>query len=77
MQAPEPRDGRRVLDWGSLVFGLLIVAVGAYLLLKDTLRIAVPEITWNSFWPVILIAVGAVVLLRTLTGNGRRSGRGR
>ena len=77
MQAPEPRDAGRRYDWGRLVFGLLILVIGAYLLLKDTLRLNVPEVTGDAVWPLILIAVGAVVLLRTLTEDGRRSGPGR
>jgi hypothetical protein len=76
MQAPEPRHAWRRYDWGSLVFGLLILVIGAYLLLKS-LGIAVPDVTGDAVWPLILVAVGAVVLLRTLTGDVRRSGTGR
>jgi hypothetical protein len=76
MQAPEPRDAGRRYDWSSLVFGLLILVIGTYLLLK-ALGLNVPEVTGDAVWPLILIAVGAVVILRTLTGDGRHSGPGR
>jgi hypothetical protein len=76
MQAPEPRDAGIRYEWGSLVFGLLLLVIGAYLLLR-AMGLNVPEVAGDAVWPLILIAVGAVVLLRALTGNGRRSGRGR
>lgn len=77
MQAPEPRTTRRIPDWGSLVFGVLVLVIGAYLLLKDTLGLALPEVKGDAVWPLILIGLGAVVLLRTLTGDGRHPGQGR
>lgn len=67
MEPRDPLPDRNHFDWGGLVFGVLIVAIGGYLLLKDTFKIDVPEITGEMIWPVILIAVGAVILLRALT----------
>jgi hypothetical protein len=75
MQPDDPSGGKRTVDVGTLIFGLLILGIGGYLLLKDTLKIAVPEITWDAFWPVILIVIGVAVLLRALTGNSRRARR--
>ncbi|MFN8631715.1 MAG: DUF5668 domain-containing protein [Chloroflexota bacterium] len=74
MQAPEPRETRRIPDWGSIVFGILIIVIGAYVLFKDTLGLALPDVKGDAVWPLILIAVGAVVLLRTLAGDSRHSG---
>jgi LiaI-LiaF-like transmembrane region len=73
MQNLELRDDERPYHWGRLVFGLLILVIGAYLLLKDALGLDIPEVKGDALWPLILIGVGAVVLLRTLTESGRRS----
>lgn len=75
MEPRDPVSDRRYLDWGGLIFGLLIVAIGGYLLLKDTFKIDVPDITGEMIWPVILMAIGAVVLIRSLTGDTRHARR--
>jgi phage shock protein C len=46
---------------GAVVLGFLFVAAGVFFLLDE----AFPDILdWNWIWPVALIAVGALVLLR-------------
>jgi hypothetical protein len=69
--------GDRGWDWGAVVFGVVLLGIGGYWLLKDTLGVNLPDITWEAFWPVLLIGIGAVVLLRAASGNDRRSRRGR
>lgn len=64
--------GRRSMDWGALIFGVIILVIGGYLLLKDTFKVNLPDISWDMAWPVILIALGAVVLIRAFTGDARR-----
>lgn len=59
----------RGLDWGAVIFGVILLGIGGYLLLKDTLKIDVPDISWGEFWPVILIAIGVVVLIRSARGD--------
>jgi hypothetical protein len=49
-----------------LVLGLIIVAVGVYYLLDRTLGIAMPRIQWGSLWPVLLIVLGGLILLRAI-----------
>ena len=71
--AQQPAGTGRGLDWGAVVFGVLLVVIGAYLVLKDTLKLDIPDISWDMAWPIILIAIGVIVLLRAMTGHsGRR-----
>jgi len=57
----EPRAGV-----GTLVLGLIILAVGVYYLLDRTLGIAMPRIQWGSLWPVLLIVLGGLILFRAI-----------
>ena len=61
-----PRDKAR--DRGpslaAIIVGLVLLAIGIYYFLDRTLGVDVPDIRWGSLWPLILIAIGAVILLR-------------
>ena len=48
----------------SVVVGLVLLAIGLYYLLDVTLGISLPAIRWSSLWPVILIAIGGLIVLR-------------
>ena len=50
----------------SIVVGLALVLVGIYYFLDRTLGIPMPPIAWGSLWPVLLIVLGAVILLRSV-----------
>ena len=46
---------------GAIVLGALLVLIGAFFLLDEVF----PDfLSWNWIWPIALIAVGAVVILR-------------
>ena len=60
---------RRRGDMGSIVWGLILIVVGAWFFLDQTLGFEMPDVDWSSVWPVILIVVGAVVIVQ---GTGRR-----
>jgi uncharacterized integral membrane protein len=62
-------------DWGAIIVGLVLVGVGAYFVLKDTLKIRLPDISWDMAWPLLIVAAGVIVLVRALTGWDRRSVR--
>jgi type VI protein secretion system component VasF len=64
------RDGRGV-DTGAIVWGAILLAVGAWFFLDQTLGIDLPAIDWGDIWPIILIVVGAVVIFQ---GMRRRTG---
>jgi hypothetical protein len=63
---PRDRDRRdRRLNWVAIVVGLVILGVGVYYLLDRTLGIAMPRIQWGSIWPIFLIVLGGLILLRS------------
>jgi hypothetical protein len=51
---------------GAIVIGLIVLAIGVYYLLDRTLGIAMPRIQWGSIWPIFLIILGALILLRAI-----------
>jgi Domain of unknown function (DUF5668) len=55
-------------EGGSVFFGVVLLLVGGYFLLRDTLHIELPNI--GELWPIFLIALGAWILL-----NARRDDR--
>jgi phage shock protein C len=60
---PQPRrrdDGR-----GALVFGVLLVVVGAWFLLRR----AIPGLDLDNWWPVLLIGIGVVLLVGAARGR--------
>jgi len=64
------RDDRRY-DTVSLVWGGILLVVGIWFFLDQTLGINLPSVNWGDFWPVILIVVGAIVIFQ---GMRRRTG---
>jgi hypothetical protein len=51
---------------GPIVIGLIVLAVGVYYLLDRTLGIAMPRIQWGSIWPIFLIILGGLIVLRSI-----------
>ena len=72
-----PNDGwrgreapaRRRVDQGAVVWGVILIVVGGWFFLDQTLGLEMPNVDWESLWPVVLIAIGAAVILQ---GMGRR-----
>ena len=64
-------DRDRGFDWGGVIVGGILLAIGGYWLLKDTLQVALPDIEWSALWPVLLLVLGAVILFRAATGRER------
>jgi hypothetical protein len=64
-EGPSARRHRR--DTGGLVFGLLLLGLGIYFLLKETLGLVIPDI--GELWPVFVIALGAWILLSAMRGE--------
>jgi len=68
-------DHDHVPDWATIGFGLLIVAAGAYFVLRDSLHLALPEIAWDTAWPVIVLVVGLLAVVRGASGGHRHRRR--
>ena len=70
-----PDDSRRReaqrprVDTGTIVWGEILIVVGGWFFLDQTLGIDMPNVDWDSLWPVVLIVIGAAVILQ---GIGRR-----
>jgi phage shock protein C len=54
-RAGRDRDGRP----GAIIIGALLVLLGAWFLVRQYL----PTVDWDWFWPLILVALGVVVLV--------------
>jgi uncharacterized membrane protein len=62
-----PRPKSRGPSVATIVVGLVIVAIGLYYLLDVTFGLDLPRITWGALWPLILIIVGGLILLRAIS----------
>jgi ascorbate-specific PTS system EIIC-type component UlaA len=52
----------------AMLIGVLLVIVGIVLLLE---RLDIIEGGFGTYWPLILVAVGAVLIFDRLRGRGR------
>jgi hypothetical protein len=60
----EMKDSDSRLDVAALVFGGIILFVGGYYFLRNTLGWDLGELNGDALWPIIVIAVGVAILLR-------------
>jgi uncharacterized membrane protein HdeD (DUF308 family) len=71
-EAPPPNRG---VDWrppqeretniASMVVGIIFLVIGVWYLLDQTFDVDMPRIAWGDFWPILLIAIGALMLFRS------------
>jgi len=61
-------SGRRV-DVGAIVLGAVLLLVGGYFLLENAFGFDLPELNWDLIWPLALVALGALVLVRAFRGR--------
>lgn len=60
---PRQRDS----NVASIVVGLILVGIGVWYFAEQTLGIRMPRIAWRDVWPVVLILLGVVVIVRSLS----------
>jgi cell wall-active antibiotic response 4TMS protein YvqF len=53
----------RRVDVGWLITGLIVLFVGGYFFLRNTLGWAIGDLNWDAIWPVFIIAVGLSMLI--------------
>lgn len=58
----EVHERRRRRDGAGIVFGVILLLVGGYYLLDQTLGLAMPELNWDRIWPLFVILLGGVIL---------------
>jgi hypothetical protein len=63
---PEQRDGNAA----SIVVGVILLAIGVWYFLDQTLGLVMPRVRWGDLWPIFLIVIGGVILIRSA---GRRA----
>jgi len=68
-----PRDGRDRPDRAdrrsgtfAVIVGLILIAIGAWYFLETTLGLDLPQLRWGSLWPLILIVIGGLILVRSV-----------
>jgi hypothetical protein len=62
---------RRESNTAAIVVGLLFVAIGGWYFLEQTLGIEMPRIAWRDIWPVLLIVLGVVIVVRSMDRRAR------
>jgi len=61
----------RRLDLGGLIFGAILLVVGGYFVLRNTLGFDIPDLNWDLIWPLFIVALGVGVLWGAMTrGSG-------
>jgi hypothetical protein len=60
---------RRNFDFGALIFGLVVLGVGVYYLLQNTLGLQMPDLDWDKIWPFLVIVLGCAILLSNFRKN--------
>ncbi len=60
---PRQRDS----NVASIVVGLILVGIGVWYFAEQTLGIRMPRIAWRDVWPVVLILLGVIVIVRSLS----------
>ena len=64
---PEPSARRPRTDgprYGSIIIGLVILAVGLWYFADRTLGLELPRIEADQLWPIVVIALGAWLIIR-------------
>jgi hypothetical protein len=75
-EPPRPADRpdwrpphQRETNIASMVVGIILLVIGVWYLLDQTLGIEMPRIRWGDFWPIGLIVIGGIMLYRSATGR--------
>lgn len=59
----------RAADTAARVWGLIVLAVGLWFLADVTFELDMPNVPWGDVWPVGLILIGLVVVVRGMTSR--------
>ena len=54
----------RLSGFGALLLATLLLIVGGYYLLRNTLGFSLPELDGEAIWPILVIILGIGVLSR-------------
>ena len=62
---------RRDSNISTIVVGLILLGLGIWYFLDQTLGFTMPDLDWGDLWPVFLIAIGGLIIFRAATGRDR------
>jgi hypothetical protein len=51
---------------GTIVFGVILVAIGLWFFADQTLGLEMPRLRWSELWPILLIGLGAWIVLGSM-----------
>jgi protein-S-isoprenylcysteine O-methyltransferase Ste14 len=66
---------RRRSSVGTVVIGLILIVVGGYYVLRNTLGLDLPQLDSEQVVPVIAVVLGLALLYRAWIETGRPAGR--
>jgi hypothetical protein len=66
-QPPKQRNS----NVATILVGLVFLIIGVWYFLDTTLGLTMPDIEWDNLWPILLIAIGGVIVFRAATDRNR------
>ena len=51
---------------GTIVFGVILVAVGLWFFADQTLGLDMPRLRWSELWPILIIVLGGWIVLGSM-----------
>lgn len=51
---------------GTIVFGVILVAVGLWFFADQTLGLDMPRLRWSELWPILIILLGGWIVLGSM-----------
>jgi hypothetical protein len=69
-QPPKPSP-QRDPTVATIAVGLVFLVIGIWYFLDTTLGLTMPDIEWGDLWPILLIAIGGVILYRAAVDRRR------
>jgi uncharacterized integral membrane protein len=56
----------RRLEWGGVFVGAILLLVGGYYVLTNTLGYDLGPLNWDALWPLIIVGLGALFIIGAL-----------
>lgn len=66
-------NARRTLDFGGLFFGVAILLVGGFYMLRNTFGFALGDLYWDGIWPLLVVGLGVSILTGAIAKSRRES----
>jgi hypothetical protein len=60
--------------FGRFLFGVLLLFVGGYYFLRNTLGFDLGELDGEAVWPIVVVVIGVLVVARSVVAPTERPG---